>query len=165
MTRKQLESIGQTYRSKLLKPRAWLRLLTLKTDYRLLWRSVVSSRRQPASAPPLISAPTEQDNASPLFPPAFFEMLRTRRPMLLVFGGGDRLHFEFEEKFISRHRARLAELPSVYDVHVVPSANHVLSADAWQREMLDVSARWLERHFLASAESAPAHVASVASPI
>ena len=146
MTRGQLESIGKTYLQKLTNPRAWLRLLTLKSDYRLLWRSVVRTAKpvEPATAAP---PPSEPDNASPLFPPAFFEMTRSSRPMLLVFGGSDRLHFEFEEKFVARHRAQLAERPDAYDVHVVEKANHVLSADAWQSEMLAVSARWLDRHF------------------
>lgn len=149
MTRGQLDNIGQTYLQKVLKPGAWLRLLTFRSDYHLLWRSVVRSRKTPPAA-----APLETDNASPLFPPAFFEMLRTQRPMLLVFGGSDRLHFEFEEKFVARHRERLSAWPAAYELHVVDKANHVLSYDAWQWEMLSVSQRWLDRHFLHGAPAA-----------
>jgi len=153
MTRGQLESIGHTYLQKLTDPGAWMRLLTFKSDYRLLWRSVLRTRKpaDPAAPSPV---PVEPDNASPLFPPAFFEMTRSGRPMLLVFGGSDRLHFEFEEKFIARHREQLAASPHGYDLHVVERANHVLSADPWQVEMLNVSARWLDRHFPAPASAA-----------
>lgn len=151
MTRQQLDTIGRTYLSKLTNPRAWLRVLTLQSDYRLLWRTFVRRRQAPA-IPAAAGAGTvaepETDNASPLFPPAFFEMLRRRHPMLLVFGGADRLHFEFEEKFLARHCERLRSLPPTYDVHVIERANHVLSSDAWQREMLNVSERWLGQHFL-----------------
>lgn len=165
MTRQQLESIGKTYLSKLANPEAWLRLLTLQSDYRLLWRSVVGSRK-PAAPPPQASTPAPPlDNASPLFPPAFFEMLRTERPMLLVFGGADRLHFEFEEKFLARHGDRLAALPRAFDVHVVENANHVLSSDAWQREMLEVSARWLDRHFLHRQAAALESTSSALNPV
>lgn len=147
MTRGQLDTIGQTYLQKLTRPEAWLRLLTFRSDYRLLWRSLTRSRpTPPSSSPPAASAP-ESDNASPLFPPAFFEMLRTGRPMLLVFGGSDRLHLEFEEKFVARHTTRLAAHSDGYHLHVVNKANHVLSSDEWQLEMLDVSSRWLNTHF------------------
>lgn len=152
MTWGQLDNIGQTYLQKLLKPGAWLRLLTFRSDYRLLWRSLVRSRKAPPA--PATAPPPETDNASPLFPPAFFEMLRTRRPILLVFGGSDRLHYEFDEKFVARHRERLAAWPAAYDLHVVDKANHVLSYDAWQSEMLSVSQRWLDRHFLHAAPAA-----------
>jgi pimeloyl-ACP methyl ester carboxylesterase len=145
MTRGQLEQIGRTYLRKLLRPSAWLRLLTLKTDYRLLRRSLLTLRRPDAAAAQ--TQRPESDNANPLFPPAFFHMLQTGRPMLLVFGGSDRLHFEFEEKFLARHGDRLSTLPRLYDVHVIDKANHVLSLDAWQRELLTVSTRWLRTHF------------------
>lgn len=155
MTRGQLESVGRTYLQKVTNPGSWMRLLTFKSDYRLLWRSVIRTRTAPApSAPP--PTPAESDNASPLFPPAFFEMTRTARPLLLVFGGSDRLHFEFEEKFVARHREQLAARPDGYELHVVDRANHVLSAEAWQTEMLAVSARWLDRHFPAAGTGARA---------
>ena len=129
-------------------------------------------RRQP-SAPPASAASAataaaapapDADNASPLFPPAFFEMLRRQHPMLLVFGGADRLHFEFEEKFLARHGDRLKSLPATYDVHVIERANHVLSSDAWQREMLEVSHHWLDRHFLRRAPAAALAPSSALTP-
>ena len=88
------------------------------------------------------------DNSNPLFPAAFFDMQRTHRPLLLVFGGADRLHFEYEEKFLARHAQQVAALPAVHTVHVIERGNHVLTLDAWQREMLDISSRWLDEHFL-----------------
>jgi len=148
MTAGQLGDVRRTYIDKLLSPRAWVRLLTFKTDYRLMVTSVLHPfrpKRRPTDPAEIPSR--ENDNASPLFPPAFFKMLASERPMLLIFGGSDRLHFEFEEKFIARHRQHLSTLPALYDVHVVELANHVLSFGEWQKEMLDVSTRWLQKHF------------------
>lgn len=150
MTTGQLEESQRIYMRRLFKPRAWFRLLTFQADYRLIWRFLehVLRRRLRRSAPvPAASPPPENDNANPLFPRAFFNMLASERPMLLVFGGSDRLKWEFEEKFVTRHRERLATLPQVYEVHIVEHANHVLSLSEWQRDMLDVSARWLRRYF------------------
>ena len=149
MTEAQLDEQRRMYTRRLLSPQAWHRLLTFKADYRLIGRLVAQRfRRRPARV--AAAPPPPDDNANPRFPPAFFSMLETRRPMLLIFGGSDRLQFEFEEKFVARHRATLESLPPGYQVHVVPDANHVLSTIEWQREMLDVSRAWLERHFATS---------------
>jgi hypothetical protein len=144
MTGGQLDSIGRTYLQKLLRPQSWLRVLTLRTDFRLLRRSlsVLVFGRKPA-----VAIPTADDNASPLFPPAFFSMLRSSRRMLLIFGGSDRLEWEFEEKFVARHREQLAQFQGGYDVHTIPQANHVLSFRPWQDEMVSVSRNWLKQHF------------------
>jgi pimeloyl-ACP methyl ester carboxylesterase len=155
MTAGQLTSIRRRYILKLLNPTAWLRLLTMKSDYRTIWRSAlqplqplrVRTRRTQPTATLTVPA---NDNASPLFPPAFFHMLETDRPMLLIFGGSDRLHFEFEEKFVARHRARFESYSSGYDMHVIEQANHVFTFDAWQRELLQTACAWLGRHFAAS---------------
>jgi fermentation-respiration switch protein FrsA (DUF1100 family) len=151
MTIGQLEASQKMYLRRLLSPKAWYRLLTFQTNNQLIKRMVVHwSRRLLGRAPQTVaSAPPEDDNANPLFPPAFFTMMSTRRPMLFVFGGGDRLHWEYEEKFVARHRERLASMPPLVDVHVVEQANHVLSLREWQDEMLDVATRWMKRHFMA----------------
>ena len=144
MTSGQLNQIGLSYLQKLWSPKSWLRLLTFRSDYRLLWRAV-GRRLWKQPAPPAV--PPKDDNANPLFPPAFFAMATSKRPMLLVFGGADRLEFEFEERFVARHREQLASVPDSYRLHSIANANHVLSFEQWQQEMIDVSAGWLEQHF------------------
>ena len=148
MTVGQLQASQKHYLKRLLSPKAWYRLLTLQTDNRLIGRLLGLWWRRLLGRPePVASLPPADDNANPRFPPAYFRMLATRRPMLLVFGGADRLRWEFEEKFVQRHKARLAELPSLSEVHIVELANHVLSLREWQRELLDVSIRWMRTHF------------------
>lgn len=151
MTIGQLTELRRGYIRKLLDPKSWLRLLTLRSDFRLIWRSLIKpiSRRPVAAAsqPSDASASTVPDNANPLFPPAFFDMTGSDRPLLLVFSGADRLYWEFEEKFLARYGDRLKDVQSAYDVHVIPNANHVLSFRGWQDEMLDVSSRWLRERF------------------
>lgn len=148
MTAGQLADMRQTYIEKLLKPAAWLRLLTLKSDYRVIWRAIVApwtSRRSRTDV--RVDAPEGDDNANPLFAPAFFAMSEAQRPLLLIFGGSDRLRWEFEEKFQARHKERLESRPQAFEVHTIEAANHVLSFEPWQREMLDVSTSWFHRWF------------------
>lgn len=145
----QLDRLQQSYLLKLAKPSAWLRLLTFKSDYRVLWRILLRMWKRPLQQPgantPAQGEPP--DNSNPLFPPAFFQMLASKRPMLLVFGGSDRLRWDFEEKFVARYRDRLAHTPDGYEVHIIEHANHVFTFTEWQREMLEQSERWLSRHF------------------
>jgi uncharacterized protein len=145
MTEGQLADARRMYTRRLLSPQAWYRLLTFKADYRLIGRLIAQRLRGSAKRP--APARAADDNANPRFPSAFFSMLSTKRPILLVFGGSDRLQWEFEEKFVARHQDILRTLPPVYDVHIIANANHVLSAIEWQREMLDVARAWLQRHF------------------
>lgn len=153
MTTGQLHDIGRSYLQKLLKPQAWMRLLTLRTDFRLLWRSLSRTLRGADAAAP-VARPAD-DNASPLFPAAFFHLLQSRQPMLLIFGGSDRLGFEFEEKFVARYRDRLAPLRDRYQTHTIAHANHVMSFREWQDEMVSVSDAWLQRHFAADLTPRP----------
>jgi len=170
MTAGQLKDVRQMYVRRLLSPQAWYRLLTFKADYHLIGR-LIKQTFQRKSAPPQPAAaatpppPPADDNANPRFPPAFFAMLSSKRPILLIFGGSDRLQWEFEEKFVARHRDRLASAPKVWDVHIVPNANHVLSTREWQREMLDVARGWLERHFAPSLAASPRVLAQTAAQI
>ena len=155
MTSGELALMRRTYFTKLVSPKAWLRLVSLQSDYKVIWRAIadgLEGRAKPGAEP---SAPLENDNASPLFPPAFFAMAEDHRPMLLVFGGSDRLESEFQEKFVNRHRQRLLQLPGSHEVHVIPQANHTLSFAEWQAEMLDVSVRWLRQHFLSDQSTVP----------
>ena len=150
ITSGQAAELRRTYLSKLVSPRAWFRLLTMQSDYSLLWKSLRRAKpRKADEAPEAEVPPPELDNASPLFPPSFFAMMESKRPILMVFGGADRLLWEYEEKFQARHKARLGELPQCYEVHTIAQANHVLSFEPWQQEMLTVSQTWLTRWFAA----------------
>lgn len=153
MTTGQLKTMRKGYFKNLTRFASWRRLLTFRSDYRLIWRSLAKPLAQTPKAtnkngePATPAGTTEPDNANPLFPPAFFNMLSSNRPILLVFSGADRLYSEFEEKFLARHGERLKGITTGYDLHVVPNANHVLSSREWEREMLDVSSRWLDKTF------------------
>lgn len=147
MTSGELSAMRETYLSKIFRPQAWWRLLTFQSDYTLLWRALSQPFRRPkATASPGTAPPAERDNANPLFPPAFFSAAAAGCQMLLVFGGADRLHWEFEEKFVARHRDRLAECAGYWTVHVIPNANHTLSFPEWQEQMLDTVRTWLAEH-------------------
>jgi uncharacterized protein len=150
MTTGQLESIGKRYMSKLLSVQAWLRLLSGKSDFRLIARSVKVMSRSPQKSPEAAaeaSRPAMASNLNPLFAPAFEHLLANSRPALLIFSGSDRLCWEFREKYADHHAAILDRYRGLIDLHVVPDANHVFSFQEWQDEMMNHMQKWLEIRF------------------
>ena len=148
MTVGQLEGIKGKYWKKVVQPSAWLRVMTLKTDFRLVWRAFaapLAARRKRAAA--VVAPPSPSDNTNPMFAPALFRFLEQRRPVLLLFGGADRLQWEFEEKFRARHADRLTSHDDLIDIHVIQSANHIFSFSEWQDEALKRSVSWMAERF------------------
>jgi pimeloyl-ACP methyl ester carboxylesterase len=155
MTATQLRGTRKRYLGKLrlLDPevwRSWKRFLTLQSHYSLVVRSLaqpVLARLRRGGAP---SAPqegqraVEADNTNPHFAPAFLRMASSSRRMLLVFAETDRLLWDFEAKFLQRHRAAVEGHKDAYEVHIVPSANHIFSLSEWQEDMLARASAWLD---------------------
>jgi len=145
ITNHQLAAVSETYFSKITDPTSWLRLISGKSSYRVIWRVVrnrLLGNKLPTEAP-AASPKAEVDNTNPRFASAFMSMLRSGRTLLLFFSGADRLHAQFAENFESHHAERLEELRHLYDVHVIPNANHVLSDPTWIDELASVAEAWL----------------------
>lgn len=125
---------------------SWFRFLTFQSDYRQIARSVLKPllarvRTAPPERPEPAARPA--DNTNPMFAPAFLAMVRTSRPILLLFAETDRLYAEFEAKFMAVHGGSLEAHRRMFDVHVVAKANHIFSFAEWQQEALDLCSRWL----------------------
>jgi pimeloyl-ACP methyl ester carboxylesterase len=147
LTRGQLRQEGRSYLRKALDLKSWTRFVSGRSGYRLIWRAVrellLPSKPPPAAA----TRDAAQDNASPLFAPAFLAVLKAKRPILLTFSSNDRHRLTFGEKFEERYAAEIADTGHRYQVHLVEGANHVLSEPAWSGETLAVSLAWLDRHY------------------
>lgn len=137
---KQQARVGLLQR--LFRPRSWWKFVSGRSNYRVIWRillQLAGSGRKPDPQ----SAAQAIDDTNPLFAPAFFRLLDSGRPALLVYSGGDRLQSQFEEKFEARHRARLGAARRGYELHTIAQANHIMSSPEWVDELCDVSERWL----------------------
>lgn len=152
LTRAQLDDRRRRYLAKLFKPEAWLRFLTFRSEYDVIWRAMkrafVKDRPTPAAAvaPGAAAPPIEQrGNANPLFPKAYFAFLQRGGKALMLFSERDRLQSEFDEKFSQPYAAQLAPYAAQIEQHLIPHANHVLSFREWQQEMLVLSRAWLAR--------------------
>jgi len=144
LTTGQLQELRGGYLRKLMAPRSWMRLLTGRTNYSVLWRSLRSKPAAPAAVTPASASPPN-DNANPRFAPAFRRVLESKRPMLLIFSANDRLHHEFEEKLERRHPDLASQRGHLYETAVIPQANHVLADRSSVAQLLDHAERWLIR--------------------
>lgn len=144
MTRGQLEDISDTYLRKLIDKKAWRRFLSLKSDYQLIFRVLLASVSKKAGNSHTSHRDTETsattgdrtgNNFNIYFPLALHNMISSRK-VLLIFSGADRLHWEFEEKYIQKYSQEFQKYRNNIDVHVIKNANHILSFTEWQDEML-----------------------------
>ena len=157
MSQGELRSVRRKYLAKLVDPKSWLRVITLKTDFRLAWRSLKArshARRHAVSSVPAVLG----DNGNQRFSRALFSMLERRRPTLLLFGGADRLYWEYREKFADPHATLLAPYADRLEVRTIEHANHVLTLGEWQEEFFGHCERWLTTHFPAAPPTLPSAV-------
>ena len=154
MTRGQLNDLQETYRKKLLDPKAWARFLTLKSDYRLILKSVTTKRNNLGTRSRMTGPNADRNamqaknrgsssNLNPYFPLAFHCMLESRQ-VTLIYSGADRLRWEFEEKYLARYASEFHALKKNIEIHVIRDANHVLTFKEWQKEVMGIiiSALW-----------------------
>jgi pimeloyl-ACP methyl ester carboxylesterase len=143
MTQAVLEHRRQRYLKRLLSLKSWLRLLTFKSDYNVIWHSMWQMLFQKTKVDSPAEPGEQRGNANPLFPPAFLEFLGRGGRALMVFSEKDGLRSAYEEKFAEPYAEQLRPLLERVDKHVVSNANHVLSFREWQLEMLSVCRAWV----------------------
>jgi pimeloyl-ACP methyl ester carboxylesterase len=147
MTSGQLDSWRAGYFRKLRDPQSWLRLLTLRTDFWVLFKTLFEPVRNRMGLRRRKVAGDNKDDLNPKFPSAYERFISAKKEMLLIFSGADRLYAEYEEKFVARYPELVARAKTLSELHVVENANHIFSLEEWQREMLDLSCDWLSARF------------------
>ncbi len=151
LSKGQLSQLRSGYIRNLFKWQSWVRLLTFKSDFRVLFKSIGQLfKRKKTSIHKTMSSETgdkkhQDDNINPRFAPAFLNMLETSRPMLHIFSGTDRLAWEFEEKFCENHREQLDKYSDMLEIHTIDKANHILAHPDWFNQMLKITKHWLAR--------------------
>lgn len=158
VTEGHLSSLKEGYIKKLTDFDSWKRLLSFKSDYRLIlkilvkpFRKIVNSIKKSVEKDDtsVLTIPKELEgsNVNPKFAPAFFKMLTTSKKMLLIFSGADRLLWEFEEKFESHYTKKLKPYTSQYEVITIPQANHILGLKEWEDEMHAHVEIWMKQYY------------------
>ena len=136
------------YLRKLVQPSSWLRFLSMRSDYRLMWRTVREAlgRRRPARAArseAAAPAPPARD-LNPYMPLGLFGMLASGLPALVMFGEDDPLRYGFEERFMQAHWSTLEQHKSLFSYAVIAGANHILGEPGAVSEANRLTGLWLD---------------------
>ena len=142
VSRGELESHRLRFLRKLARPASWLRFLSLRSDYRLMWRSLAEKWLQPG--------PALAPDLNPHLPTGFLALLRSGRPALLLFGEQDGARWDFEEKFLQPWAETLDPYKAQIAYSVIPRANHILGDPAAITEANRLTEAWLDAQFTQS---------------
>lgn len=140
------------YLRKLIQPASWLRFLSMKSDYRLMWRTVrqafqlgkPAQAAQPAGAARRAAGEPPARDLNPYVPLGVFGMLATGRPALVMFGEDDPLRYGFEERFMQAHWSTLEQHKSLFSYAVIAGANHILGEPGAVCEANRLTGLWLD---------------------
>ena len=146
----ELAALRKSYLKRALDIKSWLRLLSFQSDFKAIAKSFgqAFAHNKPSFAGPRALESIKPTNANSLFPPAFFDVTLSERPILLIFGESDRTYWDFDEKFAVPYAAQLAQVKQHFELHVVKEANHVFSFREWEDDMLLAATAWLTSRFL-----------------
>ena len=133
MTDGQLNTIREKYFNKIFNAGAWKRLLTFRTDFRLLFKSLMVPIKAKLKKPAGKAAPGRPEEIVPgkidLNPhlAAAYRNFISRHSILLLFGEKDRLYWDFEEKFLRYYAQANEAYQHNVTMAVIPKANHIFS--------------------------------------
>jgi hypothetical protein len=149
ITKGQLDGLRTSYIKKIFNLKAWIRFFSLKTDYRLMLKSIfrpLLARKEQRQEP----LQTEQKDPAGNFNPHFPKILKdyaSSRKIYLIFSETDRLFWEFQEKYLNNYPSDYESLKKNVSVEVIKEANHIFSFQKWQNEMLNLSVAWLRDQY------------------
>lgn len=143
VTRGELTSQWSRYLRKLGRPRAWLRFLSLQSDYRLLWRAI-AQRLGKSRADPAAQGDGPPPDLNPQLPAGMLALLQAGRTALILFGENDPRRWDFEEKFLQPWSAVLEPYRAQIAYSVISGANHVLGDPAAIAAANRLTDAWLE---------------------
>ncbi len=154
-TTSELRAHRLRYVRKLLKPSAWLRFLSMKSDYRLMWRMLLQGVGAKEPAPQAeAKAPSQSASQSPssslgrginpYLPLTLLSLLAAGRPALALFGEDDPLRHSFEERFMQPWWSALEQYKALFSYAVIPSANHILGDPDAVAEANRLTTLWLD---------------------
>jgi len=147
----ELRGMRKRYIMNAINLKKWWRFLTLRSDYRMIFKSIFMSAKpsenQASSYGRKKPDLTKSSNLNPLFVKSIFSVLHSSRDICLIFSERDRLYYEFEEKFIARYQQDFQKFHNRCEISVVKDANHIFSSPQWVESMLSTACEWLIRKY------------------
>lgn len=132
------------YLWKIFVPKYWLRVLTLKTDFKTIAENLHALARDTFFGK-RTAIHSEEDNSevtrpkvNPLFLEAYGAVSESRK-ILWFFGDDDGFWFDFKSEVYEKQYLRVHD-----QLEVLKNANHMFTLREWQMQILSVTQTWLE---------------------
>jgi pimeloyl-ACP methyl ester carboxylesterase len=136
-----LKRDAKIYFKKLLQPSAWLRFLSLRTDYQTLIGVLRSRLRRTSRHTQKLQTSHPARSLNPGFVRAFEGSLRRGLPMMFVYGENDYLWHEFRTHLLTSHERAIQDR---VDLKTIRNSNHNMTESHWQAEAYNAIVTWLE---------------------
>ena len=155
ITEGELLNLHHKYIRKALSLKAWGRLLSLKSDYRVMAKSLISPylKRRPSKDRGLHNLPLQEVASgndkyyNKYFPWALQKMLDRSAKVLFIFSEIDRIYWTFKKKYLDNEKENSKPFEGLFEYQVIGNSNHILSFPEWQNEMLQLTEMWLLAQF------------------
>jgi pimeloyl-ACP methyl ester carboxylesterase len=137
------KQVLSTYRSKLLSPKAWLRFLTFKSEYKTLNRSLSLYFKKLLKKKGFQKHPRFNE----LFLTSFENFISRGEKILFINGEFDPATWEFKTEFEDKYLKSKRNLDNLFEIHIIKKANHIFSLSECQAELLDKISSWLRQEY------------------
>jgi uncharacterized protein len=131
---------AKLYWMKLFSPYAWIRLLTLRTDFVTLWKVLISRIYSRAKQKRRDTAGAENSKLSPFFVRSFNQAIAEEKKLIFIYSENDYLWHEFKEYFSPSLKKGTTDR---FELITIPHANHNLTEAEWQEELHKSLLAWL----------------------
>jgi hypothetical protein len=150
LTSSELDHYRGKYFLKLTDVNSLIRLLTLKSDFRAIFKALINPlKMRLRKITSVTQGAMENDpvmiNFNYMFPDAFETMLRNGQDIGLFFGENDRLYWEFKEKYCTYFQSILDKYSAMYSLYLTPGARHIFEQKEQQVDLFRNIEKWLSR--------------------
>jgi pimeloyl-ACP methyl ester carboxylesterase len=139
-----------SYLKKVLKPSSWYRLLTGKSDYRLIRQTVATTVNEKKIQREIIGEDVEGNKEGGTFNWKFLESFKacTSRgtPVLFIMADVDPATYGFENYFRKRYLPEGNSYQGKFQYHLVKQANHTFTTRESRADLYGTIEAWLEHH-------------------
>ncbi len=134
----------------------WKRFLTLKTDYRHIFRLVSGwlkkefSRSRDRASEVAVESEASSVLARPDFNryvlSSFMSFANRGKRVLFIYGTNDSQWREFQNEFQARYLSQNGKYRDAYEIYTIEDANHSLAQKKWQDAAIEKSIEWLKEN-------------------
>jgi hypothetical protein len=144
------------YKKRIFSPTSWFRLITAKTNYRALLKTVnmrIKTKLFQHNNEDSLSLKVEKlcnkGMLNPLFFKAFKAYSAKQKPLLFILAGNDSGTEIFEHYFQKVYLDSSAKdfHADLYEVFLIENANHVYTLVEWQNALINKICQWIKVHF------------------